>query len=189
MRDAAAADSSLAHDSLKELAMILGMSLPAFTLLHVAISFIAIAAGLVAFGYAYSATLSRGWTALFLATTAITCVTGYFFPAEKVLPSHIVGGLTLLAVGIAGLALYRHRLSGSWRWIFVISAAIALYLNVFVGVVQAFLKVSFLHTLAPTQAEAPFVIAQLVVLLASGAAAVIALRVFRPDSARALAEF
>jgi hypothetical protein len=158
--------------------MILGMSSSAFTLLHVAISFVAIAAGLVAFGYVYGAKLSRGWTALFLVTTALTCVTGYFFPAEKVLPSHIVGGLTLIVVAIAALALYRYRLSGSWRWIYVVSASTALYLNVFVGVVQSFLKISFLNSLAPTQAEPPFVIAQVLVLLAFAGAAIIALRAF-----------
>jgi hypothetical protein len=177
----------VAHALSKELDMILGMSLSAFTLFHVAISLVAIAAGLVAFGYVYGTKLNRGWTALFLATTAFTCVTGYFFPAEKVLPSHIVGGLTLIVLAIAVLALYRYRLSRSWRWIYVVSAATALYLNVFVGVVQAFLKVSFLHSLAPTQAEAPFVIAQVVVLLAFAAAAVIALRVFRPNSTPGLA--
>jgi hypothetical protein len=161
--------------------MILGMSLPAFTVLHVAISLVAIATGLVAFRYLYRAKVSRSWTTGFLATTALTSVTGYFFPAEKVLPSHIVGALTLVAVAVASLALYRFRLAGSWRWIYVVSASIALYLNVFVGVVQSFLKVAFLNGLAPTQAEPPFVIAQAIVLVAFAAAAVIAVRSFRPE--------
>ena len=53
----------------------------------------------------------------------------------------------------------------SWRWIYVATALFALYLNVFVLVVQAFLKVPALKALAPTQSEPPFAIAQLVVLV------------------------
>jgi hypothetical protein len=165
--------------------MILGMSLPAFTLFHVALSLIAIAAGFVVLFSMFGAKVPRGWTALFLIMTALTSVTGYFFPAEKVLPSHIVGVITLVVVALASLAVYRYRLMRSWRWIYVVSAISALYLNVFVGVVQSFLKVPFLKALAPTQAEPPFAIAQAVVLLTFVAAAIVALRLFHPGGSAA----
>ena len=155
-------------------------SLPAFTLFHTAISLVAIATGLVVLFSMFGAKVPRGWTTLFFAVTALTSATGYFFPAEKVLPSHIVGAMTLGIVGLAALALYRYRLAGSWRWIYVVSAIIALYLNVFVGVVQAFLKIPFAQALAPTQAEPPFIIAQAVVLLTFVAAGTLAVRSFHP---------
>lgn len=162
--------------------MVLGMSLPAFTLVHVAISFVAIAAGIVAVWQMYSARLPRGWTAVFLSMTALTCITGYFFPADKVLPSHVVGAITLGTVVLATLALYRYRLERSWRWIYVVSAIAALYLNVFVGVVQSFLKIPALNALAPTQAEAPFAIAQAAVLLFFVGVTIVVLRMFRPQA-------
>lgn len=162
--------------------MLLGMSLTAFTLLHVAISLIAIAAGIVAVWQMYGARLPRFWTALFLSMTALTCITGYLFPVDKVLPSHIFGAITLAAVAVAVLALYRYRLDRSWRWIYVVSAIAALYLNVFVGVVQSFLKIPVLHALAPTQAEAPFAIAQALVLLLFVGVTVAVLRMFRPEA-------
>jgi uncharacterized membrane protein len=56
------------------------------------------------------------------------------------------------------------HLVGAWRWIYVVGAATALYLNVFVLIVQAFLKVPLLNALAPTQTEPPFLITQVVVL-------------------------
>lgn len=162
--------------------MILGMSTSTFTLLHVVISHIAMAAGFVAvFGIVTSRSL-RGWTGLFLLTTILTSVTGYFFPADKVLPSHVVGAISLAVLALAVAALYRFRLAGAWRWIYVVTALVALYLNVFVGVVQAFLKIAWLRDLAPTQAEPPFLVAQAVVLLGFLALGFVALRGFRPDT-------
>ena len=162
--------------------MILGMSLSSFTLFHVVLSLIGIAAGfVVVFGVLTSRTL-HGWTALFLITTILTSVTGYFFPADKVLPSHIVGAISLVVLALAVAALYRYRLAGAWRWIYVVTAFAALYLNVFVGVVQAFLKVSWLQPLAPTQSEPPFLVAQAVALLVFVALTVVALRGFRPQT-------
>ena len=72
--------------------------------------------------------------------------------------------ISLIALAAAVFALYRERLTGAWRWVYVVSAVLALYLNVFVGVVQAFQKLPFLHRLAPTQSEPPFLVAQLVVM-------------------------
>ena len=91
-------------------------------------------------------------------------MTGFFFPRDYLLPSHIVGIISLVVLAVAILALYVYHLAGSWRWIYVASAVLALYLNIFVGVVQAFLKVPFLKALAPTQTEPPFLITQVVVL-------------------------
>ena len=144
--------------------MILGMSTSTFTVVHVVLSLIGIFAGvIVLFGMLSSKRLD-GWTAVFLATTVLTSVTGFFFPRDHLLPSHIVGIISLVVLAVAILALYVYHLAGSWRRIYVVSAVLALYLNIFVGVVQAFLKVPFLNALAPAQTEPPFLITQLVVL-------------------------
>lgn len=161
--------------------MILGMSLPTFTLFHVVLSLIGIAAGFVTLFALFSSKPPGGWTTLFLSTTILTSVTGYFFPVNRILPSHIVGAVSLVALAAAVVALYRFRLAGAWRWIYVVSALAALYLNVFVGVVQAFLKIPPLHDLAPTQSDPPFVIAQGIVLLAFIAIGFVAVRRFHPD--------
>ena len=121
-------------------------------------------------------------TALFLVTTVMTSVTGFLYPIATLLPSHIVGiiSLAVLAAAIAGL--YAFRLGGSWRWVYVVGAVASLYLNVFVGVVQGFQKLSFLQPLAPTQSEPPFIIAQTAVLLIFVVLGFLAVRRFHPDS-------
>ena len=159
--------------------MILGMSVATFTFVHTALSLVGIVAGLIAVWGMLGSRLFERWTALFLATTVLTSVTGYFFPRDHILPSHIVGAISLVVLAIALLALYRYRLAGSWRWIYVVSAVVSLYLNVFVGVVQGFQKIPSLAVLAPTQSEPPFVIAQVVVLLGFVGIAIFALRSFR----------
>lgn len=161
--------------------MILGMSVSAFTTLHVVLSLIGIAAGLVVLFAAFHAKAPPGWTALFLVTTILTSATGYFFPADRVLPSHIVGAVSLAVLALAVGALYQFRLAGAWRWVYVVTAVAALYLNVFVAVAQAFLKIAPLHDLAPTQKEPPFAIAQGIVLLAFIVAGFLAVRRFRPE--------
>ena len=162
--------------------MILGMSIATFTLVHVVLSLVGIFAGLVVvFGMLGSKKLD-GWTALFLATTVLTSVTGFFFPFDKILPSHIVGIISLVVLAIAILALYALHLAGPWRWIYVVSAVVALYLNVFVGVVQAFQKVPLLASLAPTQSEPPFLIAQAVVLVIFVVLGIAAVRSFHPPA-------
>lgn len=140
--------------------MVLGMSLATFTLLHVIISLIGIATGLIVLFGMLAGKRLDGWTWLFLATTILTSVTGFFFPFDHLLPSHIVGIISLVVLALAVLARYAFRLSGAWRWIYVVTAVTALYLNCFVGVVQAFLKIPALTPLAPTQSEPPFQIAQ-----------------------------
>jgi hypothetical protein len=161
--------------------MILGISTSTFTLVHVVLSLVGIFAGLVVLFGMFSSKRLTGWTALFLATTVLTSVTGFFFPLDHLLPSHIVGILSLVVLAVAILALYAYHLAGSWRWIYVAGAVVALYLNVFVGVVQAFQKVPPLSALAPTQSEPPFVITQVVVLLVFIALGVFAVRSFHPE--------
>src|SRR5271169_2429379 len=121
--------------------MILGMSTATYTFLHVLISLVGIGSGLVVMLGFLTGKRLGGWTALFLATTVATSVTGFGFPFDHLLPSHKIGILSLVVLAVAILARYVFHLTGSWRRIYVISAAVALYLNVFVAVVQAFLKV------------------------------------------------
>jgi hypothetical protein len=105
-----------------------------------------------------------GWTAIFLTTTVLTSLTGFMFPFEGLKPSYIVGGLSLIVLAVAIWARYGRHLEGVSRWIYVVSAAVGLYLNCFVAVVQAFMKIPALHAMAPTQSEPPFLIAQFLVL-------------------------
>jgi len=163
--------------------MILGIfDLSTYTVAHVVISLVAIAAGfIVAYGMLGSNRL-EGWTALFLFTTVLTSLTGFGFPFDHVLPSHVVGVLSLVALLIAILGYYLYRLAGAWRWIYVVAALVALWFNVFVLIVQAFQKISFLQPLAPTQSEPAFQIAQgaaLVVFIAMG---IFAVRKFHPPA-------
>jgi len=166
--------------------MILGMSVATFTTVHVILSLIGIASGIVVLFGMLGAKRLGGLTAIFLATTVLTSITGFLFPHDRLLPSHIVGIISLVALALAILALYVYGLAGSWRWIYVATAVVALYLNVFVAVVQAFQKLPALHSLAPTQSEPPFLIAQAVVLAIFVVLGGIALKAFRPQ-ARALA--
>ncbi len=162
--------------------MILGMSLATFTLVHVVISLIGIASGLIVLFGMFASRRLEGWTALFLITTVLTSVTGFLFPFEQLLPSHIVGILSLIVLAIAIVALYGLRLERSWRWIYVASAVLSLYLNVFVAVVQAFLKVASLNALAPTQASPVFMLTQGIVLVIFVVLGALAVRSFHPGT-------
>jgi hypothetical protein len=145
--------------------MTLGMSIENYTTFHVALSLAGLASGLVVvFGLIIGRRFER-WTAVFLSTTVLTSLTGFGFPVDRVLPSHVVGTLSLLVLTVAILARYRFRLEGAWRRAYVISATVALYFNAFVGVVQAFLRVPALRALAPKQTEPPFVAAQALLLV------------------------
>lgn len=145
--------------------MILGLSVAAFTALHVIISLVAILSGLVVVASMLLDRRLPGWTALFLATTVATSVSGFFFHSKAIGPPHIVGAISLVVLAVALWSLYRGRLAGLWRPAYVASAVLALYLNAFVGVVQAFQKVAVLKPLAPTGTEPPFLIAQAATLL------------------------
>jgi hypothetical protein len=160
--------------------MILGMSTANFTQLHVIISLIGIASGLLVVLAMLGAKRAPAMTAIFLATTVATSVTGFMFHFASFGPPEIVGAISLVVLALAVLALYSYKLAGAWRRIYVVTAVLALYLNVFVAVVQTFQKVAFFHTLAPTQTEPPFAVAQGIVLLAFIAIGVAAARKFRP---------
>ncbi len=130
-----------------------------YTNVHVALSLVGIATGLLVLGGFLADRRLDALTAVFLVTTIATSVTGFGFPFGIILPSHIVGAISLVVLAIAVFARYWARMRRHWRWVYVITATIALYLNVFVLVVQLFLKVESLHELAPTQSEPAFAIA------------------------------
>jgi hypothetical protein len=163
--------------------MDLRLSLSTLTTLHVVLSLVGIASGLiVAYGLLAAQRMS-GWTALFLVSTVLTSVTGFMFPFNGLLPSHVVGAISLVVLAVAVLALYAFRLAGAWRWLYAAAAMAALYLNVFVGVAQAFQKIAVLQPLAPTQSEPPFAVAQLVVLAIFLGLGALAVRRFHPVAA------
>jgi hypothetical protein len=140
------------------------MILQVYTIIHTIISLIGIFTGLVALGGLLAGKRLDGWTKWFLITTLLTSVTGFFFPFHGFTPAIGVGIISCIVLAIAIYARYAKHLARAWRWIYVISATIALYLNFFVGVVMAFRRVPALHALAPTQTEPPFQQTQLVVL-------------------------
>lgn len=157
------------------------MILEIYTIVHVLISLVGIFAGFVVSFGLLSGNHLDGWTKLFLITTVATSVTGYGFPVHRLMPSHVVGFISLVVLAIAIFARYRRHLAGVWRWIYVVTAMMALYLNVFVGVVQAFEKVPALKALAPTQTERPFAMTQLAVLALFVLLSIIAAIRFRPE--------
>jgi hypothetical protein len=165
--------------------MILGMSLSTFVLVHVIISLVGIAAGFIVMFGMLGSNRMPGLTALFLLLTMLTSATGFLIPpllSEKLLPSHMIGVLSLILLAIACFALYGQKLSGSWRWIYVLTALLAQYFNVFVLVIQSFLKVGPLHALAPSvpPSEPPFAIAQGIVLVFFIIVIIGAIRRFHP---------
>lgn len=155
-------------------------ALTTFTKVHVLISLIAIFAGLVvALGLLTSRRLNA-WTAFFLVTTVLTSVTGFLFPFHGFTPAIGVGIVSLLVLAVAIFARYSRHLSGAWRWIYVVTAMLALYLNVFVLIVQLFQKVPALKALAPTQSEPPFQVTQLAALVVFVVLTILAAIRFRP---------
>ncbi len=147
--------------------MVLGLSLSTFTLVHVIISLIAIVAGIIVMFGMLGANKLPGLTAIFLLFTILTSATGFLFPFEQLLPSHMIGILSLVLLAIACIALYAMKLSGVWRPIYVVTALASLYLNVFVLIIQGFLKVPALHALAPGNPPAgpAFAVVQGIVLV------------------------
>jgi hypothetical protein len=165
--------------------MVFGLSLPVITMVHVVISLIAILAGLVVMFGLLGSTWRPGLTAIFLVFTILTSATGFLFPFKELLPSHMVGILSLVLLAIACIALYGMRLSGPWRPIYVVTAMTSLYLNVFVLVIQSFLKVPALAALAPAVPPAPpsgpvFAVVQGIVLVFFLLMIIGAWRRFRP---------
>ena len=141
------------------------MILRIYTIIHVLISLLGIVSGFVVIYGLHTSNLMNGWTSFFLATTVATSVTGFFFPVKRLMPSHIVGIISLVVLAPAIYARYHTDLTGSWRWIYVVGAVLAQYLNFFVLIVQSFQKIPALKALAPTQKEPPFAITQLFFLV------------------------
>ena len=164
--------------------MVFGLTLATYTLGHVLISLVGIGSGLVVLLGLLIGRRLDGWTALFLASTVATSVTGFGFPFDHLLPSHKVGIVSLVVLAVAIVARYPLHLGGAWRRVYVVCAVVALYLNVFVGVVQAFLKVPALNAMAPRQTEPPFVAAQGVVLALFVLLGAVAVTRFRAEPAR-----
>ena len=159
--------------------MIMGLTTATFTTVHVLISLVAIAAGFIAFGAMLRNRWSHAWNSVFLVMTIATSVTGFMFHS-KFGPPDVIGIISLLVLAVSVFSLYRQHLAGMWQPVYTVSAAVALYLNVFVGVVQSFQKIPLLQSLAPTQSEGPFIAAQSVVFVAFVALAYFAVRRLRP---------
>ena len=170
--------------------MILGMSLSIFTIVHVIISLIAIVSGVIVMFGLLGSSRMPGLTAIFLLFTILTSATGFLIPpllTEKLLPSQMIGILSLVLLAIACIALYGQKLAGAWRWIYVLTALISLYLNVFVLVIQSFLKIPALTALAPGNPPSgpSFAVIQGIVLLFFVVVIIGAMRRYRPMPAYA----
>jgi hypothetical protein len=165
--------------------MIFGITTATFTLVHVVLSLVGIFSGLVVTFGLITGKRFDGLTAVFLITTVATSATGFGFPTDHLLPSQVIGMISLVVLAVAIVARYALHLAGVWRRIYVVTAVLALYLNFFVLVVQSFLKVPALNALAPTQSEPPFLIAQVVVMAAFIALGVLAWRRFHGAPAMA----
>jgi hypothetical protein len=160
-----------------------GIPTDIFLNIHVALSLIALVLGLIVLYGLLSGEVLGVWTVLFLAGMILTSVTGFPLPPFGLDPPRMVGILSLVLLAIAVFAIYVFRLRGAWRWIYVVTAMAALYLDAFVGVIQAFAKLTFLHALAPTQSEPPFVIVQVVLLVIFVVLGFLAVRRFHPERA------
>lgn len=151
--------------------------------IHVGLSLVGIVSGLIVLYGLLTGQALGGWTALFLATTILTSATGFPLAPFGFDPPRAIGILSLILLAIAVGAYYPFHLAGAWRWVYVVTAMTALYLNCFVLVFQGFLKVPALHDLAPTQSEPPFLIAQSAVLIAFVVLGFLAVRKFHPKAA------
>jgi hypothetical protein len=136
-----------------------------YTIFHTVLSLVGIATGFVVLFGLLAGKRLDGWTKWFLITTAATTVTGFFFPFHGVTPAIKLGVLSMIVLAVAIYARYPKRLGGAWRWIYVVTALVALYFNVFVLIVQSFQKIPALKAMAPTQTEPPFAITQLIALV------------------------
>jgi hypothetical protein len=165
--------------------MILGMSLSTFTTVHVIISLIGIVSGIIVMFGLLGSNRMPGMTAIFLLFTILTSATGFLIPpllSEKLLPSHMIGILSLVLLAIACIALYGMKLSGAWRWIYAVTALLSLYFNVFVLVIQSFLKIPALTAVAPGNPPSGpvFAVVQGIVLVFFILMIIGAIRRFRP---------
>lgn len=160
-----------------------GLPTHVFLQIHVALSLIGILAGLIVLYGLLAGRALGGWTALFLLTTILTSITGFPLPPFGLDPPRMVGILSLILLAVAVGAYYVFHLGGAWRWVYVVTAMAALYLNCFVAVIQSFAKIPSLHVLAPTQSEPPFLVAQLAVLALFLVLGLLSVRKFHPQAA------
>jgi len=158
--------------------MIFGMD--TYTFVHVLLSLIGIVAGFIVLFGLLTANRMSGWTAIFLATTLATTLTGFGFPYNGLTPAIGVGIVSTIVLVITIAARYAFRLRGSWRWIYAGGAVLSFYLNFFVLIAQSFQKIPALNAFAPTGSEPPFAITQGIALLALVIAGVLSLRTFKP---------
>jgi len=156
-----------------------------FTFIHVLLSLIGIAAGLVVVRALLASNLSKAWTTTFLVGTAATSLTGFLFPFHGVTPAILLGVLSLIVLAAAVAGRYVFHLTGPWRWIYAAGSVTALYFNVFVLIVQAFEKLPALHALAPTTPPSgpAFSVVQGLTLVVFVVMGVLAVRRFRPAGA------
>ena len=158
------------------------MDITTVTLFHTVISIVAIAAGLVVVGGLIAGVRIDGWTGIFLVTTAVTSITGFFLPFGKLLASHWIGIISLVILPFVIAARYWKQLRGGWRGIYVVGTVLVLYLNFFILLVQLFRRIPALLVAAPRQTEPPFVLTQLLVLGLFAWLGVAAFRRFRPQA-------
>lgn len=156
------------------------MSLATFITVHTVISVFALLAGLVVAGGMLGARTLPGWTLFFLVTTALTDASGFFIPADRILPSHVTGVVSLAALAVAAVAYYGYHLAGRARVAYAASAMLAAYLNAFVLVAQLFVKVPAMREIAPTQSSPAFGVTQLLVLVLFAGLGYRAVRAFHP---------
>lgn len=158
--------------------MIPGLSIETLLTVHVAVSLIGIATGLVAMLALAAGHWLVGWQAAFLITTALTSVTGFLFPFSGVTPAFLFGVISMVALAVTA-ATWPFRAQRAAGIAYAVAATLALYLNLFVLIVQSFQKVPALQPLAPTQSEPPFVIAQTILLIAALATGILGVRAAR----------
>jgi hypothetical protein len=160
--------------------MIFGISITAFTLIHVVLSLVGIVGGLVVAGALATGNRLDRWAAVFLVTTVLANATGFGFPFVKFLPSHAVGIISLAVLAAVIVAHYVKNFAGSWRTTYAVGVVLATYLNVFVLVAQLFKRIPVLFVAAPTQSEPPFALTQSLVLALFVWLGVAAVKGFRP---------
>jgi hypothetical protein len=158
------------------------LSVETLTFLHVVVSLVGIMTGFVVVGLMLQSAPIAGWNAFFLISTILTSVSGYFFPMAGLTPAHIIGAVSLVTLAVALYAIYVKQLAGRWRVAYVGAAIFALYLNVFVGVVQSFQTFAYLNRFAPTGSEPPFAVVQLLVLILFIVAGITVARRYHPAS-------
>jgi len=153
------------------------------TMVHVSLSLIGIATGFLVIFQMIGGKALGGLNTIFLVSTILTSVTGFFFPITKITPGLVIGAISLVVLAIALFALYSKKLAGGWRTFYVVTAVIAQFFNVLVLIVQSFMKIRVLHAMAPTGEEAIVKIVQVCALVLLIVLGVIAARKFKAQSA------